>query len=250
MKMRLEHHFCIGILLGLTTYAVDGVAFFRRGGEVSSSSRRRRCLLFCRGGSSGNYPAGNSNVPDLPPDLPPMGGEDDEDDNIFGTREHQQQHPPQQYQQQPHHPQQQYNHHQQHQHYQYQQQQQQPPPLPSQGYGGNDGYGAPPPLPHGGPDQPYQQQQQPGDIFQEGLNAGDDLDPISSSSSPFDSSNEAGFDMSTFDKEYILKGLARLYRKKILPLEISSRYGHFHSPALSPADFVAPPMVLLLGQYR
>ena len=91
MKMRLEHHFCIGILLGLTTYAVDGVAFFRRGG------------------SSGNYPAGNSNVPDLPPDLPPMGGEDDEDDNIFGTREHQQQHPPQQYQQQPQHPQQQYN---------------------------------------------------------------------------------------------------------------------------------------------
>ena len=109
MKMRLEHHFCIGILLGLTTYAVDGVAFFRRGGEVSSSSRRRRCLLFCRGGSIGNYPAGNSNVPDLPPDLPPMGGEDDEDDNIFGKREHQQQHPPQQYQQQPQHPQQQYN---------------------------------------------------------------------------------------------------------------------------------------------
>ncbi len=59
-----------------------------------------------------------------------------------------------------------------------------------------------------------------------------------------------GMDLSSFDKEYILKGLARLYRKKILPLEISSRYGHFHSPPLSPADFVAPPMVLLLGQYR
>lgn len=63
--------------------------------------------------------------------------------------------------------------------------------------------------------------------------------------------NEAGMDdLSSFDKEYILKGLARLYKKKILPLELSSRYGHFHSPPLSPSDFVAPPMVLLLGQYR
>lgn len=60
----------------------------------------------------------------------------------------------------------------------------------------------------------------------------------------------SGMDLSSFDKEYILKGLARLYRKKILPLELSSRYGHFHSPPLSPSDFVAPPMVLLLGQYR
>jgi EH domain-containing protein 1 len=56
-------------------------------------------------------------------------------------------------------------------------------------------------------------------------------------------------DLSSFDKDYILKGLARLYRKKILPLELSSRYGHFHSAPLSPADFDAPPMVLLLGQY-
>ena len=56
-------------------------------------------------------------------------------------------------------------------------------------------------------------------------------------------------DLSSFNKEYILKGLARLYRKKILPLELASRYGHFHSPPLSPSDFVAPPMVLLLGMY-
>ena len=55
--------------------------------------------------------------------------------------------------------------------------------------------------------------------------------------------------LSAFDKEFILKGLARLYRKKILPLELSSRYGHFHSPPLSPSDFDAPPMILLLGQY-
>lgn len=59
----------------------------------------------------------------------------------------------------------------------------------------------------------------------------------------------SGMDLSSFDKEYILKGLAKLYKKKILPLEKSSRYGLFHSPPLSPADFVAPPQVLLLGQY-
>ena len=40
-----------------------------------------------------------------------------------------------------------------------------------------------------------------------------------------------------------------MYKKKIKPLEISSKYGHFHSPPLGPSDFDAKPMVLLLGQY-
>lgn len=62
-------------------------------------------------------------------------------------------------------------------------------------------------------------------------------------------SPENPVDLSKFNKEYILKGLARLYRKKILPLELSSRFGTFHSPPLSPADFDAPPLVLLLGPY-
>jgi hypothetical protein len=62
-------------------------------------------------------------------------------------------------------------------------------------------------------------------------------------------SSSNGMDLSTFDKEFILSGLAKLYRKKILPLELASRYGHFHSPPLSPSDFDAPPMILLLGQY-
>ena len=62
-------------------------------------------------------------------------------------------------------------------------------------------------------------------------------------------SSSPAVDLSSFDKEFILKGLSRLYRKKILPLELSSRYGHFHSPPLSPSDFDAPPMILLLGQY-
>ena len=63
------------------------------------------------------------------------------------------------------------------------------------------------------------------------------------------SSDVGNADLSAYDKEYILKGLARLYRKKILPLELSSRYGHFHSPPLSPSDFDAPPMILLFGGY-
>lgn len=114
-----------------------------------------------------------------------------------------------------------------------QQSQQQPPPLPPD-FG--DGRGPPPP-----PGYEESRFQDPDPMEEE----------IETIDSWADTANESsGMDMSAFDKEYILKGLARLYRKKILPLEISSRYGHFHSPPLSPSDFVAPPMVLLLGQYR
>lgn len=56
-------------------------------------------------------------------------------------------------------------------------------------------------------------------------------------------------ELESFDKDLIFNGLKRMYRKKILPLEVSSKYGHFHSPPLSPSDFDAKPMVLLLGQY-
>jgi hypothetical protein len=56
-----------------------------------------------------------------------------------------------------------------------------------------------------------------------------------------DGYSDIGMGLRSLNKEFILK---------ILPLELSSRYGHFHSPPLSRADFVAPPMVLLLGQYR
>ena len=58
-----------------------------------------------------------------------------------------------------------------------------------------------------------------------------------------------GVDLSQFNKDVIFNGLKRLYRKKIRPLELSSKYGHFHSPPLSPSDFDSKPMVLLLGQY-
>ena len=128
-----------------------------------------------------------------------------------------------------------------------------PPPLPPDD--GNYLYGGPPPLPDNLPPQgnmplppllpsesaynhPYGNQPveepYPDDQQQEWEG---------------ETSSSSAVDLSAFDKEYILKGLARLYRKKILPLELSSRYGHFHSPPLSPSDFDAPPMILLLGQY-
>jgi len=40
-----------------------------------------------------------------------------------------------------------------------------------------------------------------------------------------------------------------MYKRKILPLELASKYGHFHSAPLSPADFEAKPLVLFLGGY-
>jgi hypothetical protein len=56
--------------------------------------------------------------------------------------------------------------------------------------------------------------------------------------------------LQSMNKDLIYDGLKRLYRKRILPLELASKYGHFHSPPMSPSDFDARPMVLLLGQYR
>ena len=55
--------------------------------------------------------------------------------------------------------------------------------------------------------------------------------------------------MSQADKDIIFDGLKKLYRKKVLPLEMSSKYAHFGSPPMSPSDFEAKPMVLILGQY-
>lgn len=126
-------------------------------------------------------------------------------------------------------------------HIQQQQQQQSPPHLPPGVYGEDNGQ---PPLP---PDYRHQQQQTypyPSLPDESSLFVEDDEPDMMNADPVFEESS-----LADFDKQYILKGLARLYRKKILPLEISSRYGHFYSPPLSPADFVAPPQVLLLGQY-
>ncbi len=58
-----------------------------------------------------------------------------------------------------------------------------------------------------------------------------------------------GNDLSQVDKDYIFEGLKKLYRKKVLPLELASKYGHFGSPPMGSSDFEAKPMVLILGQY-
>lgn len=174
----------------------------------------------------------NQAPPHLPPELPPIDGDEDEDELAI------------QYQQQE------------------QQQSQQPySPYPGAVTTRPGDPMLPPPLPLSNSAtlqrQRQQQQQQqhppPPPYYDEPVEATTaeaqrPWDALTASTSS--SSSSPPVDLSTFDKEFILKGLARLYRKKILPLELSSRYGHFHSPPLSPSDFEAPPTVLLLGQYR
>ena len=47
----------------------------------------------------------------------------------------------------------------------------------------------------------------------------------------------------------VLEGLQRSYYRKLKPLEEHTFFGEFHSPALTYGDFMAKPMVLLIGQY-
>lgn len=56
-------------------------------------------------------------------------------------------------------------------------------------------------------------------------------------------------DYSLVDKDIVFEGLKQLYKKKVLPLEMDSKYAHFGSPPLGPSDFDAKPMVLIIGQY-
>ena len=209
----------------------------------------RRFWQFRGGDSSPDYENGQRyEGQNFPPDLPNYGGEDtavqrQEERNHYNPQNHR--HPGGNYQ---------YHSQQQHEPYLEQQNHQSAPHLPPESYGIDHD---PPPLPSNYHRNNNIDQRQypslPGDsslfIEEEPENAG--IDTSFGDGRPGDNQNDAGgMDLSSFDKEYILKGLARLYRKKILPLEISSRYGHFHSPPLSPADFVAPPQILLLGQYR
>lgn len=191
----------------------------------SAEGWKRRAWIFCRGGSSSqpsNYDQsgyrGHYPPPEFPPDLPPFEGE--ENQSSFQGQ------PP------PHDP------------YSYQSD-----PI----YGtSNDPtaprdhpqYQAPPPLPPG-----YHDEEPPMGYGPPGMQD-QPLYETNEESAMTDAGNDSGVDFSSFNKEYFLRGLAKIYKKKILPLELSSRFGHFNSPPLSPSDFVAPPMVLLLGQYR
>lgn len=47
----------------------------------------------------------------------------------------------------------------------------------------------------------------------------------------------------------VVDGLKKLYFKNLKPLEEAYLFNDFHSPVMSEPDFVAKPMVLLVGQY-
>ncbi|CAG4988759.1 unnamed protein product [Colias eurytheme] len=49
--------------------------------------------------------------------------------------------------------------------------------------------------------------------------------------------------------ENVVEGLKRIYKTKLLPLELHHQFHDFHSPQLEEPDFDAKPMILLVGQY-
>ena len=59
----------------------------------------------------------------------------------------------------------------------------------------------------------------------------------------------AGSSSSHSSPQEVIESLKHLYMDKILPVEKQYLFGEFHSPLLTPSDFDAKPMVLLLGQY-
>ena len=56
----------------------------------------------------------------------------------------------------------------------------------------------------------------------------------SPSPSPQPQSFFGGSDLSQVDKDLIFEGLKKLYKKKVLPLEVASKYAHFSSPPMGP----------------
>eukprot|EP00613_Pedinella_sp_CCMP2098_P071940 CAMPEP_0171911564 /NCGR_PEP_ID=MMETSP0993-20121228/10376_1 /TAXON_ID=483369 /ORGANISM="non described non described, Strain CCMP2098" /LENGTH=486 /DNA_ID=CAMNT_0012545105 /DNA_START=85 /DNA_END=1545 /DNA_ORIENTATION=+ len=51
------------------------------------------------------------------------------------------------------------------------------------------------------------------------------------------------------DKLLVQKKLWSIYQKHVAPLEQKYSFGKFYTPELREADFLSPPMVMLLGQY-
>lgn len=49
--------------------------------------------------------------------------------------------------------------------------------------------------------------------------------------------------------ETVVEGLKKIYKQKLLPLELHYNFHDFHSPQLDDPDFDAKPMILLVGQY-
>ena len=203
------------------------------GFESESKSSVFSWLFGNRGGDNGDD---DENEPDLPPNFynpndnnNPNNNNNNPNPNLQQQNE---QHPPPQFDPR----------YQQQEQKQQQQQQMSPPPLPSQMQQQTE---------------PQQQQQQsnnrnvPNNNPNNSNNPGTQQSSSSSSSSSSSQSSQSSPipDLSQFNKNIIYSGLKRMYRKKIMPLELSSRYGNFHSPPLSPSDFDARPMVLLVGGY-
>jgi EH domain-containing protein 1 len=51
----------------------------------------------------------------------------------------------------------------------------------------------------------------------------------------------------TFDS--VIDGLKKVYKTKLMPLELNYKFHDFHSPILDDSDFESKPFVLLVGQY-
>ncbi|XP_076382177.1 EH domain-containing protein 3-like [Megalopta genalis] len=49
--------------------------------------------------------------------------------------------------------------------------------------------------------------------------------------------------------ESVTEGIKKIYKSKMLPLELHYQFHDFHSPQLDDPDFDAKPMILLVGQY-
>ncbi|XP_044021400.1 EH domain-containing protein 1 [Aphidius gifuensis] len=59
--------------------------------------------------------------------------------------------------------------------------------------------------------------------------------------------NREGDKQDLFDN--VTQGLNQIYKTKLLPLEEHYQFHDFHSPKMDDPDFVAKPMILLVGQY-
>ena len=199
--------------------------------DGSSSSSNGWIRNIPRGGDSTNGNSGGNNSFDYnsqssslpPPPYPPSYPSQSQDDNMNEPPElpvqQQQQHQDRDYL---------YNHN--------------PPPYgpPPPSFPSNQNQNYPPPQQQ--QQQQQQPQQQPPPRLPPSQSQGQGQGHVTSSGGGESS-------VMYFDKDYIFKGLKRMYRKKIMPLEVASKYGHFYSPPLSPSDFEAKPLILLLGQY-
>ena len=49
--------------------------------------------------------------------------------------------------------------------------------------------------------------------------------------------------------KYVIEGLKRLYKAKVLPVEKLYKFDLYHSPSMTDTEFESNPQVLMIGQY-